>query len=133
MAEYIDKEQLLSDLYSKQDDENLDVMLEIANFPAADVVSESAYKQIMWERDLAIQQLRSDYGVGLGEKKNVDVAPVRHGKWRSMYNCSNSGVYCSECNKSVLNTEYRKNVPIKSKYCPNCGSKMDGGDEDAAD
>ena len=37
MAEYIDKEQLLSDLYSKQDDENLDVMLEIANFPAADV------------------------------------------------------------------------------------------------
>ena len=76
MAEYIDKERLLSDLYSKQDDENLDVMLEIANFPAADVVSESAYKQIMWERDLAIQQLRSDYGVGLGEKKNVDVAPV---------------------------------------------------------
>lgn len=76
MAEYIDKEQLLSDLYSKQDDENLDVMLEIANFPAADVVSESAYKQIMWERDLAIQQLRSDYGVGLGEKKNVDVATV---------------------------------------------------------
>ena len=72
MAEYIDKERLLSDLYSKQDDENLDVMLEIANFPAADVVSESAYKQIMWERDLAIQQLRSDYGVGLGEKKNVD-------------------------------------------------------------
>ena len=37
MAEYIDKERLLSDLYSKQDDENLDVMLEIANFPAADV------------------------------------------------------------------------------------------------
>lgn len=37
MAEYIDKEQLLSELYSKQDDENLDMMLEIANFPAADV------------------------------------------------------------------------------------------------
>ena len=37
MAEYIDKEQLLSDLYSKQDDENLDMMFEIANFPAADV------------------------------------------------------------------------------------------------
>ena len=36
MAEYIDKEQLLSDLYSKQD-EPLDVMKEIANFSAADV------------------------------------------------------------------------------------------------
>ena len=36
MAEYIDKEQLLSELYSKQD-EPLDVMKEIANFSAADV------------------------------------------------------------------------------------------------
>ena len=36
MAEYIDKERLLSDLYSKQD-EPLDIMKEIAEFPAADV------------------------------------------------------------------------------------------------
>ena len=36
MAEYINKEQLLSHLFNKQD-EPLDVMKEIAEFPAADV------------------------------------------------------------------------------------------------
>lgn len=36
MAEYINKEQLLSHLFSKQD-EPLDVMKEIAEFPAAEV------------------------------------------------------------------------------------------------
>ena len=36
MAEYINKEQLLSHLFSKQD-EPLDVMKEIAEFPAADI------------------------------------------------------------------------------------------------
>ena len=35
----------------------------------ADVVSRAAYEQVAWERDLAVQQLREDYGVGLGEKK----------------------------------------------------------------
>ena len=48
MAEYIDKEQLLSDLYSKQDDENLDVMLEIANFPAADVAPVVRCRDCKW-------------------------------------------------------------------------------------
>ena len=121
MAEYIDKEQLLSDLYSKQDDENLDMMLEIANFPAADVVSESAYKQIMWERDLAIQQLRSDYGVGLGEKKNVDVAPVVHGRW------TDGEENCPICGKSKfdgLDADIWSDW--KPQFCPNCGAKMDG-------
>lgn len=121
MAEYIDKEQLLSDLYSKQDDENLDVMLEIANFPAADVVSGSAYKQIMWERDLAIQQLRSDYGVGLGEKKNVDVAPVVHGRW------TDGEENCPICGKSKfdgLDADIWSDW--KPQFCPNCGAKMDG-------
>lgn len=37
MAEYIEREALLSELYSKQNG-NLDIMLEIARFPAADVV-----------------------------------------------------------------------------------------------
>ena len=39
-------------------------------FPAADVVSGSAYRQVAWERDLAIYQLKEDYGVELGEVKS---------------------------------------------------------------
>lgn len=68
MTEYINKEQLLAHLYSKQD-EPLNIMKEIAEFPAADVVPKTAYEQVAWECDLAVQQLRTDYVVGLGEKK----------------------------------------------------------------
>lgn len=64
MAEYIDKEQLLSDLYSKQDDENLDMMLEIANFPAADVAQVVHGKWIpLWvdDEDKLFREAPSDY------------------------------------------------------------------------
>ena len=51
MAEYIDKEQLLSELYSKQD-EPLDIMKEIVEFPAADVVLVVRCRDCRWgQRD----------------------------------------------------------------------------------
>ena len=59
----------------------------------------------------------------------ADVAPVRHGRWISLTDCSNAGVYCSVCHKKVYKEDYaicnRKNK-LRSDYCPNCGSKMDG-------
>ena len=59
-----------------------------------------------------------------------DVAPVRHGRWISLTDCSNAGVYCSVCHKKVYKEDYaicnRKNK-LRSDYCPNCGAKMDGG------
>lgn len=58
----------------------------------------------------------------------ADVAPVRHGRWISLTDCSNAGVYCSVCNKKVWKEDYawcnRKNK-LRSNYCPNCGAKMD--------
>lgn len=59
--EYIEKNKLMSHLFNKQD-EDIDVMFEIANFNAEDVVSVSTYNQIRWERDIAMQQLE-DYGI----------------------------------------------------------------------
>lgn len=82
---------------------------------AADVVPRSAYEQVRWERDLAIQQLKEDYGVEFGEKKK-DVAPVRHGRWVTCRGGKDR--QCSECNWS---TDF--NIP--RNYCPNCGAKMD--------
>ena len=38
--------------------------------------TEEDVQQIKWERDLAIQQLKGDYGVGLGEPKSPDVVKV---------------------------------------------------------
>lgn len=47
----------------------------------------------------------------------ADVAPVVHGRWkrygRNLGECSNCG--------EIVNIRYN--------YCPNCGAKMDGGDD----
>lgn len=48
----------------------------------------------------------------------------KHGKWNVLDNCSNAGVYCSECGKKVYRSDYA-NQKVKSNFCPNCGAKMD--------
>lgn len=51
----------------------------------------------------------------------ADVAPVVHGRWREM----DKGYYvCSSCNTFIT-------VNYGYKYCPNCGAKMDRGQDDA--
>ena len=59
---------------------------------------------------------------------SVDVAPVRHAKWKLIDECVNEGVYCSNCHKKIYRAEYA-NQKVKSKYCPNCGARMDGEEE----
>ena len=55
----------------------------------------------------------------------VDAVEVKHGEWILLDECANEGVYCSVCHKKVYRANYA-NQEIKSKYCPNCGAKMDG-------
>lgn len=56
----------------------------------------------------------------------VDTAPVVHAKWGKPieyglpYAANHLGVVCSYCCKWSDN---------KYNFCPNCGTKMDGGDE----
>lgn len=54
----------------------------------------------------------------------ADVQEVKHGEWLLLDECANEGVYCSLCHKKVYKKDYA-NQKIKSKYCPNCGAKMD--------
>nr|DAG23536.1 MAG TPA: DNA-directed RNA polymerase [Caudoviricetes sp.] len=59
----------------------------------------------------------------------ADVAPVVHGRWIHDGRRINGGIdwcHCSECGKS-------DNFCARTNYCPNCGAKMDGGDNDAVD
>ena len=54
----------------------------------------------------------------------ADVAPVVHGQWIE----DGSGIIiCPKCNRGY------NLVPQFTHYCPNCGAKMDGGNDNEAD
>lgn len=51
------------------------------------------------------------------KQPTVDAEPARHGKWIPWK--YHDGFRCEICKEPVYN---------KYKYCPNCGAKMDGGE-----
>lgn len=53
----------------------------------------------------------------------ADVMPVRHGRWKwyDSFSCR-----CSECEKYWI----APGDQYDYHYCPNCGAKMDGGQEE---
>ena len=63
----------------------------------------------------------------------ADVAPVVHGEWidgsempkpkRGKSKYKDDKQYCSNCCREMF---HWKAVIYPSKYCPNCGAKMDG-------
>ena len=82
------------------------------------------------EREAALMKLMQD-GCSAKNLQSIsdipgaDVAPVVHGKWDD----SLDGItpYCSICGRS------HKLMVRTPNYCPNCGARMDGGEENAAD
>jgi Zn finger protein HypA/HybF involved in hydrogenase expression len=56
------------------------------------------------------------------DKSTVDAVEVVHGRW------IDAREYCGDFMCSNCNALYGTN---KFNYCPNCGAKMDGGNEDA--
>ena len=61
---------------------------------------------------------------------SADVAPVRYGLW---YADEDSRIVCSECKHGA---PYMYKISDKlvmqelTDYCPNCGARMDGGDDE---
>ena len=51
----------------------------------------------------------------------VDAAPVVHGEWIELH---------EENGHEVGTCSYCRHVRIVDNYCPNCGAKMDGGNDD---
>ena len=77
--------------------------------------------------DDPIHTLCEDYADALETAENklnmliaADVRPERHGEWK--INPDGYYPYCSECGKEPKNG-------VMSKFCPNCGAKMDGRNE----
>ena len=101
-----------------------EVLRSVDKIPAADVVSKAAFDQVLWERDVAIQQLREDYGVGLGEKKSADVVERKRGEWIEVEFGWDDVYYdCSVCGESFCLID---GTPTDNMYnfCPSCGSDM---------
>ena len=57
------------------------------------------------------------------EMKAADVAPVRHGQWKTNSDRPDT-LICSICKCGF---DMWKHDP--HNYCPNCGAKMDGGED----
>lgn len=93
-------------------------------------------RQALREEILRIAITTDDlYGMGVFEgldrackrinsAPSIKAAPVRHGRWLELHeeNGHEMGI-CSRCHHER----------IIDNYCPNCGAKMDGGEEDVAD
>jgi len=107
---------------------------DICELPAADVVSRAAFDQVMWERDTAIQQLREDYGVGLGEKKAADVVEAKRGRCQycSPNDCAGLKWDFEDIEVSVtlqggvltIFNQYGDEAEMPINFCPNCGADM---------
>lgn len=64
-----------------------------------------------------------------------DFAPVKHGHWVYNQNGHDWGLGAWECslchsvnNNLPIDKRFSPYVYAGSKYCPNCGAKMDGGE-----
>ena len=99
MAEYIEREALIGDLTAAMDHRGM-----------GQVIGQTLIRYV--KRQTA-----------------ADVAPVVHGRWvekddgwgGTYYDCS----ACGESWTTVDGTPTQNNM----KYCPNCGARMDGGDD----
>lgn len=97
------------------------------------------------EREATIKRIKEVYCVGCNSYNGVrcracgtgdaidiiedapaaDVAPVVHAEWVVCGDGDNVPWMCSHCGKTTAH----KYKVIYGKYCPHCGAKMDGGNE----
>ena len=85
-----------------------------------DLISRKALTEKAWEADTQCGYVQV---VDVGDIENapaVDAAPVVRGEWIELHEENGHEVgTCSHC----------RHVRIVDNYCPNCGAKMDGGND----
>ena len=75
-----------------------------------------------------LEELLNDFYVIPKDTPTADVVPVKHGHWE--YDKHFRFARCSECEAEfyICDLEEISGGNLVN-YCPNCGAKMDGGDE----
>ena len=110
----------------------------------AEYIEREAYRDRLadlesWCQDLRKPGLKQALEM-FDEVPAADVAPVVHGRWtetdwvemesggHDFIKTPKAALRCSNCRNG-----FKKELLWKTNFCPNCGAKMDGGDNDAAD
>lgn len=58
----------------------------------------------------------------VSEAPTIEAEPVRHGRWKK----KNGEIYCTNCKKSKWSESFELMLR-RFNFCPNCGTRMDGG------
>lgn len=90
-----------------------------------------ADKFILAIMDAALSSVDEDTILDLVDSvPTADVAPVVNGKWiRPHWKNSNYCCDCSECGGEAMHRDYQWDKNGIYPICPNCGARMDGGEE----
>lgn len=81
-----------------------------------------------WKDDYA-KGFRAGVFAAIEAVKELDATPVVHGRW---VNSDIDGILtCSNCKGCGTTSDYLMDTGFS--FCPNCGAKMYGGEEDVAD
>lgn len=93
-------------------------MAEYIDREAALEICETEYQERLRMLDYCGDTVAWNIGHAIKAIPTADVAPVVHGRWDENGNCVNCGRHAPFWFMSFCY--------YKSKYCPDCGAKMDG-------
>lgn len=107
-----------------------------------DYISRETLRDLMYteafDRDTGLQRWDSGLWIRFKLFENcleaipaADVVEVRHGQWMAT-DAYPHNVYCSKCYKTFAQEHWKiwQDGSLPRDYCPSCGAKMDGGQDD---
>lgn len=101
-----------------------------------DLISRKALLEKAWEADTQCGYVQVVDVGDIEDAPAVDAAPVVHGRWIKKKNPqwpAYSHDCCSVCGwwntKNALSYDGNRKPGHSLNYCPNCGAKMDGGND----
>lgn len=104
-------------------------MTEYIEREAALSICQKEYEDCLKMHDYCGDSVAWNIGGAIKGLPAADVAPVVHGRWIDPEDDDGGTLWhCSKCGCPVK-TISKPNC----NYCPKCGARMDGGEEDAAD
>ena len=88
------------------------------------IEKEAAIRALLNDSPEQVSYSREDAADCIRYMDAADVAPVRHGRWEIVVGSDGKEyMVCTGCRK-------QQDLTGVFSYCPNCGCRMDGGDDE---